>query len=72
VGEASVTGRITRVGNSLAVFIPAETARRAGLAAGDHVEATLESKPLAPFGVLSDIATEPYHRRKEEGRRDRI
>ncbi len=67
-----MVGRITRVGNSLAVFIPAETVRRVGLAAGDRVEATLNSSNSDPFGLLSDVAPGPFHRRDEAGRRDRI
>ncbi len=70
--ETTLQGRITRVGNSLAVFIPAETVRRAGLEAGDRVEATFRSSDSEPFGLLSDIAREPFSRRREEGRRDRI
>jgi bifunctional DNA-binding transcriptional regulator/antitoxin component of YhaV-PrlF toxin-antitoxin module len=72
VTETTVAGRITRVGNSLAIFIPAETARRAGLGVGDRVEATLRSSVPEPFGLLRDIAKARFDRRKEGDWRDRV
>lgn len=70
--ETKLIGRVTRVGNSLAVFIPAETVRKAGLAAGDRVQATLQSSIVDPFGLLSDLDTKPFVRHNEERKRDRI
>jgi antitoxin component of MazEF toxin-antitoxin module len=70
--ETTVAGRITRVGNSLALFIPAEMARRAGLGAGDRVEATIHSSVPEPLGLLAEISREPFRRRKEEPKHDRI
>jgi antitoxin component of MazEF toxin-antitoxin module len=70
--EATVVGRITRVGNSLAILIPAETARQADLGAGDTVEATIRSSVPEPLGLLAGIAKGSFDRRKEEAKRDRI
>lgn len=70
--QLRTVGRVTRVGHSLAVFIPAPEARRAGLKSGQSVDLTIETEVPEPFGLLRDIATGPFERWREETRRDRI
>ena len=58
--------KVRKVGNSLAILIPAETARKVGLAEGDEVEADLQKaqdEGLArALGLLADLPYEPFSR----------
>lgn len=63
--ETQVSGRLVRVGSRLALLIPADVALHCGLREGDRVEAVLERRPREALGLLSDIATEPFDRKKE-------
>ena len=67
-----VVARVKKVGNSLAVFIPAADARRAGLVEGQLVEATVRAHAPAPLGLLQDLAYQPFQRRGEGAGRDRV
>lgn len=58
-GEVRLVGEVKRVGNSLAVFIPADDARRLGLQAGHKVAASFRRAPPRLLGVLKDL---PYQR----------
>lgn len=58
-----VVGEVKRVGNSLAVFIPAEDARRLGLKAGQKVGATIRRAPQRLLGLLKDLPYRPFTRR---------
>jgi hypothetical protein len=60
-----VLGRVRRVGNSLALLIPAQEARRAGLEPGDAVDAELRPRPTGAYGLLKGIL--PYERFSREG-----
>lgn len=64
--------RVRRVGNSIALIIPAKAAREAGLRAGDQVEASIQVRGPDPLGLLKDLPYEPFERRKEGLWRDRI
>lgn len=61
---------VRRVGNSLAVIIPAEDARRAGLVEGSIVEADL--RPTLPpiLGMLKGATPSPF--RREKSHDDRV
>jgi len=72
VVELRVSGKIRRVGNGLALLIPLRDARRAGIAVGDPVDATIRSGVEDAFGLLSDLADRPFDRRKEGLWRERI
>ena len=50
------------MGNSLAILIPADAARKAGLHEGDGVEAELRLKRPEALGLLSDLPYEPFTR----------
>ena len=58
-----VVGEVKRVGNSLAVFIPAEDARRLDLKAGDKVGATIRRAPPRLLGLLKDLPYQPFTRK---------
>lgn len=49
--DIHVVAKVKKVGNSLAVFIPAEQARAAGLTDGQTVEADIRPAPQL-FGIL--------------------
>jgi hypothetical protein len=72
VTEVQVSGRIRRVGNGLALLIPARDARRAGLVAGDPVDAIIRSGIPDAFGLLSDLPHRPFERTKEGQWRERV
>ncbi|MCA1818916.1 MAG: AbrB/MazE/SpoVT family DNA-binding domain-containing protein [Thermoplasmatota archaeon] len=56
-------GRVRKVGNSLAVLIPAEAAREAGLHEGDEVGVSLEPVEPTVFGLLKGVLPyEPFDR----------
>lgn len=66
-----IHGTVRRVGNSLAVMIPAEQARRAGLKPGDAVDADLRTKAQPVLGLLKGkLPYEPFDRRSSD--RDRV
>jgi bifunctional DNA-binding transcriptional regulator/antitoxin component of YhaV-PrlF toxin-antitoxin module len=67
-----VVARVKKVGNSLAVFIPATDARKAGLEEGQLVEAIV--RPHAPdvLGLLRDLPHQPFQRRREGDWRERV
>lgn len=70
--EIRVTGRVKRVGNSMAFFIPAAQAKKAGIIEGQTVDATIRPKVPEVFGLLKDRPYIPFDRRKEGLWRDRI
>ncbi|MCA1811253.1 MAG: hypothetical protein LC623_04490 [Halobacteriales archaeon] len=65
MADVSLTAPVKRVGNSLAIFIPADKARSAHLKEGDTVHAVL--KPEAPevLGLLQHLGLGPFSRRDE-------
>lgn len=69
-----MTGKVRRVGNSLAVLIPADKARQAELEEGATVSLRLEKEVASPLGLLKGkVAYDgPFLRRKEGLWRDRI
>lgn len=67
-----VAGHVHRVGNSLAIVIPAKDARRAHLKEGDPVHAVLRVDVPPPFGLLKGKVKTDFNRRKEGLWRDRI
>ena len=59
-----VHGKVRRVGNSLAVLIPAKQAREAGLHEGDPVTGTLQKDIPDVLGIVKGIVPyEPFSRR---------
>jgi hypothetical protein len=71
VSNLSLTAPIKRVGNSLAIFIPADKARSARLKEGDTVHAVLEPQAPEVLGLLQHLGLGPFSRRKEAMARDR-
>jgi hypothetical protein len=61
-----VRSTLRRVGNSLAFLIPASDARRAGLVAGQPVEADIKSEPPEILGFLSSLPYEPFVREHDD------
>lgn len=53
-----LTAPVKKVGNSLAIFIPADKAREASIREGDIVEAELEAHGPSCFGMFRGIG--PY------------
>ena len=72
VRELRVSGRIRRVGSSLALLIPTRDALKAGLSAGDPVDAVLRSGVADAFGLLKDLPYRPFERSMEGLWRDRV
>ena len=72
VTELHISSHVRRVGNSLALPIPLKEARRAGLSAGDPVDAILRSGVPDAFGLLADLPYKPFERAKEALWRDRV
>ena len=70
--ELRVSGHIRRVGNGLALLIPVREARKAGLTAGDPVDAVIQSGIPDAFGLLKHLPYRPFERGKERLWRDRI
>jgi hypothetical protein len=70
--ELRVSGHIRRVGNGLALLIPVADAKKAGLAAGDPVDALIQSGVSDPLGALRDLPYHAFDRRREGLWRDRI
>ena len=63
---------VKKVGNSLAVFIPADKARAGGLREGALVHVVLDAAPKTMLGLLKGTAYEPFDRRKDGMWHDRI
>jgi len=63
VPEVRIVGEVKRVGNSLAVFIPAEDARRLGLQPGQKVAASFRRAPARLLGLLKDLPYQPFSRK---------
>lgn len=72
VTELRVSGVVRRVGNGLAILIPVRDARKAGISAGDPVDAVIQSGVLDAFGLLKEYPFRPFERAKEKLWRDRI
>jgi len=72
MAQLQVAGRIHRVGNGLALLIPVREARKAGLAAGDPVDAVITPGVDDAFGLLKDLPYSAFDRRKEGLWRERI
>lgn len=53
-----LTASVKKVGNSLAIFIPADKAREASIREGDIVEAELETQAPHLLGMFKGIG--PY------------
>ncbi len=70
--ELRVSGHVRRVGNSLALLIPLPDARKAGISAGDPVDAVIHSGVPDALGLLADFPYRPFERAKEGLWRDRI
>lgn len=69
--DLHIHGTVRRVGNSLAVLIPAKDARRLGIKPGDQVDADLRTNTLPTLGWLKGkIPYEPFTRRSFD--RDRV
>ena len=70
--DIHLVGKIKKVGNSLAFFIPAEEARRAGIVEGQTVRADIHPEVPEVLGILKDLDLPPFDRKKDMGYRDRI
>lgn len=70
--DIHIAGRVRRVGNSLAFFIPAADARAAGLHEGDPVDVHIRRGLPQPLGLLKDLEHTPFDRRGEDLWRDRL
>lgn len=70
--EVHVVARIKQVGNSLALFIPAAEARKAGLREGQPVDVRIRKEVPSPLGLLKDVEFQPFVRSKGGLWRDRI
>lgn len=68
-----LTAPVKRVGNSLAIFIPAESARQANIREGDIVMADVTLDVLEPLGLWHRLGLTPISssRRDDEMTRDR-
>jgi len=67
-----VAGVVRRMGNSLAVIIPADQARRAGLVAGIPISAEIQPRPVEVLGILKGGKFRPFDRHEDGLWRDRI
>lgn len=66
-----IHGTVRRVGNSLAVLIPAKDARRLGIKPGDQVDGELHTRSPPALGLLKGkVPYEPFSRRSLD--RDRV
>jgi hypothetical protein len=72
VTEIEIAGQVHRVGNSLAIVIPAKDVRRAHLKEGDPVHAVLRSVVPPPLGLLKGKTKTGFRRRREGLWRDRV
>lgn len=60
-----VSGQVRRVGQGDTLKIPLCGARRAGLSAGDSVDAVDQTVVSDPFGLLADLPYLPFQRARE-------
>lgn len=67
-----VAGPARKAGNSLALLIPAEQAREAGIVEGTPIEADISVAPDELFGLLKDLPYRPFDRHADGLWRDRI
>ena len=67
-----MAGQVHRVGNSLAIMIPAKDARRAHLKEGDPVHAVLTVDIPSPVGLLKGRAKTAVDRKRVDFWRGRI
>jgi antitoxin component of MazEF toxin-antitoxin module len=65
-----LTAAVKKVGNSLAIFIPADKAREARIREGDVVEVDLEPQGPELLGMFKGM--KPFDRHKEDLWRDRF
>jgi hypothetical protein len=72
VDEIVVVAPVRKVGNSLAVLIPAKDAKRAHISEGVPVRARVTVEVPEPLGLLKGIAKGHFDRKKEGLWRDRI
>lgn len=70
--EVRVVTRVKKVGNSLAVFIPAADARSAGIEEGHLVEAVVRPHAPEPVALLHGLPYAPFRRTGEDAWRDRV
>lgn len=61
-----VRGLLRKVGNSLAMIIPAPEAKRGALRPGQAAWAEIEPEADDGFGFLADVYDGPFRRRSEE------
>jgi hypothetical protein len=66
MAKVRVHGRLRKVGNSLALLIPAAAARRGGLRPGLTASAEIEPEGDDACGFLSDVYDGPFARSNEE------
>lgn len=64
--------RVRKVENRLAVLIPSEKAREAGLRPGTRIVATIETQPKDAFGAFKNLGLAPFRRAESGLWRDRI
>jgi hypothetical protein len=62
---ADLVGELRRVGNSLALLIPARVGRKAGFRAGQKVRAHLEPEIPEPLGLLIGLKFGPFDRHED-------
>ena len=69
-----VNAQAKRVGNSLAVFLPAAKVREAGIKEGDNLTVRIELNSEEPLGLMKRMGFgfAPYSRREEGVWRDRV
>lgn len=73
MGTLELDTAVRKVGNSLAIFLPADQARAAGLQEGSPVHAVVDPNPPDILGLLRGMVPyEPFERRKEGSWRDRL
>jgi antitoxin component of MazEF toxin-antitoxin module len=62
--ELRLHGKVRRVGNSLAILIPAKEAREAGMKEGDSIAGSIHSDVPEILGLLKGkMPYEPFSRR---------
>ena len=74
MADFQIHGKLRKVGNSLAILIPAKVAREANLAAGQTVDGTLRTDlpPILGFLKHQGVPHVAFDRKKDMGYRDRI
>jgi hypothetical protein len=61
--DIHLVARVKKVGNSLAIFIPAEEARRAGIVEGQTIAADIHAHAPDVFGLLKGKIKGAFTRR---------